>query len=155
MALSLISKWIDVDAFVAMLLTLDETTLFYHYRRTPAANKKLSGIIKNWEKAIEPGPVQACTNSSKTRTSASSVRSTSTSQQKSTTARSTAAVPAITDKVAATSVNDEAEELEQHDNDDGGGLADEFELDGPEGEFAKLSPIKGKKRVTNDVSSLL
>jgi hypothetical protein len=32
-----------------------------------------------------------------------------------------------------------------------GGLADEFELDGPEGNFAKASPVKGKKCATNDV----
>lgn len=131
-----------------MLLTLDETTLFYHYHRTPAASadKKLSGVIKNWVKTIEPGPVTGATKSSKTGSSASSVRSTSTGQQKSITM---AATPIISDKIDITTAEDEeAEGLER------GAVADEFELDGPEGEFAVLSPTKGGKRVTHDVSSL-
>lgn len=132
-----------------MLLTLDETTLFYHYRRTPAVNKKLSGVIKNWSKAIEPAAGTRA-DSSKTGRSASSVRSTSTSTNQTT----IGTTPIISDKIDV-AADEEAEELEQHNNNASGGVTDEFELDGTEGQFAMLSPVKGKKRVTHDVSSSL
>ena len=130
------------------MLTLDETTLFYHYRRTQPkdSNKKVAGIIKNWRKAVEIEPA-ARVNSLKTGGSGpSSVRSASTTLQKSATTNTTF------DKSVTAALEDE--EPETHDNDACGGLADEFELDGPEGEFARSSPFKGKKRVTNDVSYL-
>jgi hypothetical protein len=144
-----------------MLLTLDETTLFYHYRRTLATNKKLSGVIKNWAKAIEP---TAGSNLSKTGSSASSARtvqttsSSSTNQQTSTTK---AATPVISDRIeiaAAEDQDQDVEQPEQHENDVfklGGFAGDEAELDGVEGGFAMSSPAKGRKCVTNDVSSLL
>jgi hypothetical protein len=131
------------------MLTLDETTLFYHYRRTQAPKPKLAGVIRNWKKTIEPA---AGANSSKTGSGASSVRSTSDNLRRST----TTAASIISDKTVVTAAGGNgAKELEQHDNDAWGGLADELEVNGPEGEFARLSPFKGKKRVTNDVSPLL
>lgn len=131
-----------------MMLTLDETTLFYHYRRTqPGASKKnTAGVIKNWRKAVEIEPA-AGVKSLKTSSGVSSVRSASTTLRNSTTTDTTsskAVIAAFEDK-----------EAEERDNDACGGLADEFELDGPEGKSAKSSPFKGKKRVTSDVSSLL
>jgi hypothetical protein len=130
-----------------MMLTLDETTLFYHYRRTQpgASNKNTAGIIKNWRKAVEIEPA-AGVKSLKS-SGVSSVRSASTTLRNLTTTDTTsskAVIAAFEDK-----------EAEERDNDACGGLADEFELDGPEGKSAKLSPFKGKKRVTSDVSFLL
>ncbi|KAF8488273.1 hypothetical protein F5888DRAFT_1639281 [Russula emetica] len=112
-----------------------------------SSSKKAAGVIKNWTKAVEvehaPGP-----NSSKTGSGASSVRSTSANLKKSTT---TDVTSVISDKITIAAAEDEeAKEVEQCDNDACRGVADEFELDDPEGGFATLSPIKGKKRVTND-----
>jgi len=113
-------------------------------------SKKAAGVIKNWRKAVEIEPA-ARVNSLKTgSTGPSSVRSGSTTLHNSIINATTS------DKIVTAILEDEeAEELEQRDNDACGGLADEFELDGPEGDFARLSPFKGKKRVTNDVSSSL
>lgn len=132
------------------MLTLDETTLFYYYRSQPKdSNKKVASIIKNWRKAVEIEPA-ARVNSLKTGGSGpSSVRGASTTLQKSATTNITS------DRgVTAALEDEEPEEPENSNNDACGGLANEFELDGPEGEFATLSPFKGKKRVTNDVSYL-
>ena len=140
------------------MLTLDETTLFYYFRRTQPivdSSKKAAGIIKNWRKAVEIEPA-ARVNSLKTGgTGPSSVRS---SGSGSTTLQNSTRNTTTSDKrvTAAQALDDEESgELEQRNNDACGGLADEREVDGPEGDFARSSPIKGKKRVTNDVSSSL
>ena len=124
------------------MLTLDETTLFFHYRRTTApaeADHKLAGVIKSWAKLVRPA------NSSKTASRASSIRSAPTTLQNSTTETSSH----ITIGAAE---NDADEELEQREENTIGGFADEFELDDFEADAARSSPVKGGKRVTSDVS---
>ena len=138
------------------MLTLDETTLFYHFRRTqPGDLDKVAGVIKNWRKAVEIEPV-ARVNALKTGRVGSSTGSVRSRTSGSATLFKSTTTNATFDKTVVAAPEDEvAKELEQSDNDACGGLADEEELDGPEGEFARLSPFKGKKRVTNDVSSFL
>jgi hypothetical protein len=124
------------------MLTLDETTLFFHYRRTTApaeADHKLTGVIKSWAKLVG-----SATNSSKT-SRASSIQSAPTTLQNSTTETS----GRITIGAAE---NDADEELEQREENTIGGFADEFEVDDFEADAARSSPIKGGKRVTSDVS---
>ena len=140
------------------MFILDETTLFYYFRRTQPedSNKKVAGIIKNWQKAVEIGPA-AHVNTLKTggsgRKSHPSTGSIRSGSGSTTLVKSTANTTFNRTAISALD-NEEAKQNEQSDNDACGGLADEFELDGPKGEFARLSPFKGKKRMTNDVSSL-
>jgi hypothetical protein len=124
-----------------MMLTLDETTLYFHSRRTSAtADHKLAGVVKNWAKLIQP-----LTNSSKN-SRASSIRSAST------TLRNSASTIATSNHITVGAAEgDSDEELEQRD-DNIGGFADELELDNLEADAARSSPIKGGKRVTNNVS---
>ena len=136
------------------MLTLDETTLFYYFRRNQSieSSKKAAGVIKNWRKAIEVDPAARLDSLKTGGTGPSSIRSASTTLQNSTRHTTTSDKPVT---AARALDNEEAEEPEQRDNDACGGLADEREVDGPEGDFARSSPFKGKKRVTNDVSSSL
>jgi hypothetical protein len=128
------------------MLTLDETTIFFHYRRTaPAlADHKLAGVIKNWAKLVRPA-----THSSKSASHATSIRSTSTTVQNTT----TGTIGASSCITIGANENDDDEVLEQREPEDNttGGFADEFELDNFEADAARSSPIKGGKRVTSDV----
>jgi hypothetical protein len=140
------------------MLTLDETTLFYYFRRTQPgnSNKKAAGVINNWRDAVEIQPRAAARVNASNSGGTASGRSTGSVRSESTTLFKSTTTNATLDKTVVAALEDEeAEELEQHNSDACGGLGDEFELNGPEGEFARLSPFKGKKRVTNDVSPLL
>ena len=132
----------------SVMLTLDETTLFY-YSLSLSKGKKFSSLIQEWADFVD--------NTTKPKVSNSTCGSTSTTLA-STSTRATKVSP-LNDHVAIISrVREEVPKSAVQSNADlsvdsvSGGLADEEELQGAERDEAINSPPKGKVRATSAVS---
>jgi hypothetical protein len=138
------------------MLTLDQTTLYYHFLSNSAPNgnngeKFLSGI-NNWAASI-PRNAKPASKATTTTTKATSGGSLLPPLTEATT-RSASSV--LTKNISISHkapVNVKLEADDDAFNSIGGGLSDEDETNGIERDAAVASPLKGKKCVTSAVSN--
>ena len=144
------------------MLTLDQTTLYYHFLSDSASNsnnngeKFLSGI-NNWAASIPRNakPASKVTSKITTSTKATSRGGSLLPPLTKATSRSSAS-SVLTKNITIShkaSVNVKLEANDGAFNFIGGGLPDEDETNGIERDAAIASPPKGKKRVTSAVSN--
>jgi hypothetical protein len=148
------------------MLTLDQTTLYYHFLSDSASNgnnsgeKFLSGI-KSWAASIPRNAQPSSKATSKTGTSKTGTKTSS---------RGDSILPPLTEATTRSSANSVLTKnitisqkapvkvkLETNDvsiNIVDEGLSDEDETNGVERDAAVASPPKGKKRVTSAVSQI-
>lgn len=147
--LSLLSPVIPRASFFMhgkSLLILDETTLFYHNLRFSKSVKTGAGVIQDWATNLPPPSASSISSSS-----GSSTTTTSTIRSKFRTTTSGNTVAAAK-KIQVPSKRKIINESDNDSNEEYGAIIDEDEV--VEREAAMSSPIKGRKKLSSDVSNI-
>ena len=118
-----------------MMLTFDETTLFYYTLSANNDGQKKSGVIRNWANTVAKAKTLSATGTVTSRASSTTLRASTTSADLKPKSRAIKREGAILDI------------------DDIGGLSDRNETEGAEQAAAVLSPPKNGKRATSSVSN--
>jgi hypothetical protein len=118
-----------------MMLTFDETTLFYYTLSANKDGQKQSGVIRNWVDTVAKAKTISATGTVTSRASSTTLRASTTSANLRPKSRAIKREGAILDI------------------EDIGGLSDRNETEGAEHAAAVLSPPKNGKRATSSVSN--
>jgi hypothetical protein len=121
-----------------IMLTLDETTMFYYSLYSVTGAK--TGVIENWKTRVEPPHSKPAS-----RVSSNSTLPSLTAGSTATTTRSTLSKNVLISE--SRKIKTEEPSVSQF-----GGLSDEDEANGDERDAAATSPFKGRNRATSSVS---
>lgn len=139
--------------FYHMVLTLDETTLFY-YTMTSSEPASRTGTVKNWAAKTDVFSAPKSKNSSSSFSSRSRAGAPSLTYGSSRSTKSSAISNHILISSDRTHVN-AADNDPVNDGNSHGGFDDEDEIHGAERDEALSSPRKGKVRATSQVSCIV